>query len=345
MLYFQHSVGEVPVMYDDAFLHRLTAGLAGVLLAWGLGEDTTLALLTISENATFLAQTPEGGRLIFRVHRPDYHTEAEIRSELAWIVALARDNVVITPAPLAAQDGNYLVAFSDGETQRLAVAFVFMPGLEPDAGSDLVRWYGHLGEITARLHLHAGSWTRPPGFTRKRWDFDTIIGPGAHWGDWRLAPGLDASGIAELERVAALLERQTAAFGHAANRFGLVHCDMRTANLLVEGEHMAVIDFDDCGLSWFAYDFATSISFMEHEPFVPALTRAWVNGYRRTALFPAEDEAMLPAFVMLRRMQLTAWVASHGETPTAQTLGEDYARGTVALGVEYLRQYALEPAL
>jgi Ser/Thr protein kinase RdoA (MazF antagonist) len=330
-------------MYDDALLSRLTAGLAGVLPAWGLDEGTSLRLLTISENATFLAETPEGSRVIFRVHRPDYHTAAEIRSELAWISALARDNVVITPAPLAAANGSYLVAFPDGETERLAVAFTFMPGREPDAESDLVRWYGHLGEITARLHLHAGSWTRPADFTRKIWDFDTIIGARAHWGDWRLAPGLDAAGLAVVEQAAALLERQTAAYGHESSRFGLVHCDMRAANLLVEDERLAVIDFDDCGLSWYAYDFAASISFMEHEACVPALMRAWVNGYRRTALFPAEDEAMLPVFVMLRRIQLTAWIASHGETPTAQALGEDFSRGTVALAAAYLRQYALEP--
>lgn len=332
-------------MYNDAFLSRLTAGLAGILPAWGLDAGTALRLLTISENATFLAEAPDGRKTIFRVHRPDYHTEAEIRAELAWISALARDHVVVTPAPVPALDGRLLVAFPDGETMRLAVAFTYMPGREPDAESDLVRWYGHLGEITARLHLHAGSWTRPVDFTRKIWDFDTIIGPKAHWGDWRLAPGLDDAGLALLEQTAALLQAQTDAYGHEPHRFGLVHCDMRAANLLVEGERLAVIDFDDCGLSWYAYDFAASISFMEHEAFVPELTRAWVEGYRRVARFSAEDEAMLPVFTMLRRMQLTAWIASHGETPTAQALGEDYARGTVALGVEYLRHYALEPVL
>ena len=41
-------------------------------------------------------------------------------------------------------------------------------------------------------------------------------------------------------------------------------------------------------------------------------------------------------FLMLRRMQLTAWVASHAETPTAQSMGEDYTRGTVALAQRYL---------
>ena len=139
-----------------------------------------------------------------------------------------------------------------------------------------------------------------------------------------------------------LLEQQTADYGHGPDRFGLVHCDMRTANLLVEGERLAVIDFDDCGLSWYGYDFAASISFMEHEPFVPELTRAWVEGYRRAAPLSAEAEATLPAFVMLRRMQLTAWIASHGETPTAQAMGEDYVRGTVALGAVYLHQHAPE---
>ncbi len=332
-------------LYDDAFLSRLTAGLTAVLPAWGLDEGTTLRLLTISENATFLAEEPDGRRIIFRVHRPDYHTDAEIRAELAWISALARDQVVVTPAPIPALDGRLLLAFPDGETERLVVAFTYMQGCEPDAGSDLVRWYGHLGEITARLHLHAGSWTRPPDFTRKIWDFGTIIGAKAHWGDWRRAAGLDAAGTAVLEQVAVLLNDQTGFYGHEPHRFGLVHCDMRAANLLVEGDRLAVIDFDDCGLSWYGYDFAASISFMEHEPCVPALTQAWVQGYRRVARFSAEDEAMLPVFVMLRRLQLTAWIASHGETPTAQALGDDYARGTVALGVEYLRQYALESVL
>ena len=49
------------------------------------------------------------------------------------------------------------------------------------------------------------------------------------------------------------------------------------------GEHVRVIDFDDCGLSWFMYDFATTVSFIEDHPDVPALTQAWVDGYRSVA--------------------------------------------------------------
>jgi len=42
--------------------------------------------------------------------------------------------------------------------------------------------------------------------------------------------------------------------------------------------------------------------------------------------------------VMLRRMQLTAWVASHAETPTAQSMGEPYTQGTVELAEAFLSE-------
>lgn len=167
------------MMYDEAFLARLLAGLAGVLPQWGLGPDTSLRLLTISENATYLAEAPDGEKYIFRVHRPDYHSAAEIEAELAWIAALGEEGVVTTPVPLPTLDGRHLVSFADG---RFVVAFSFVAGREPDAESDLTRWYGHLGEITARLHDHARGWARPEGFVRKIWNFDTIIGRDAYWG-------------------------------------------------------------------------------------------------------------------------------------------------------------------
>lgn len=327
------------MVYDQSFLDALTKGLRASLPVWGMPPDARLSLLTISENATYKAEDDSGRSMIIRVHRPGYHTDAEILSELAWIEALRRDGVVVTPSPLAKSDGSLLTLFSDGRTMRRAVAFEMMSGREPDASSDLVAWYRRLGEINARLHGHARGWTRPSNFVRKIWNFDTIIGPNAHWGDWRAAPGLDAAGLAILERVHALLERQVHAYGESDDRFGLVHCDMRAANLLVEGNRLGVIDFDDCGISWFGYDFAAAASFMEQEPFIQALMAAWLDGYARVADFSDEHRQMLPIFIMLRRMQLTAWIASHSETPTAQALGPAYTQGTIELSERHLSTY------
>lgn len=331
------------MLYDDAFLARLETGLRSALPTWNIDGTAKLSLLTISENATFKVDDVSGGRkLILRVHRPAYHSDAEIVSELHWIEALRADGIIATPAPIHAADGRLLTTFFDGETHRNAVAFEFMAGKAPDEAGDLARWYGHLGEISARLHEHSRNWSPPPGFARKTWTFDTIAGPNAYWGDWRHALGLTAEGRALLETLAVRLERETAAFGTGPDRFGLIHADMRAANLLVDGDRLGVIDFDDCGFSWFAYDFAAAISFMETEPFIPELMAAWLDGYARVAPLAADQAAALPMLVMLRRLQLTAWIASHAETPTAQSMGPAYTDGTLALADRYLASELLK---
>jgi Ser/Thr protein kinase RdoA (MazF antagonist) len=100
-----------------------------------------------------------------------------------------------------------------------------------------------------------------------------------------------------------------------------------------------VIDFDDCGFSWFFYDFAAAVSFMEHEPVVAELQASWLDGYRDIAPVSHEDELTLAIFVMLRRMLLTAWIASHSDTETARRLGTDYTEGTVAMGERFLQPF------
>lgn len=328
-------------LYDDKLLGRLEAGLRGALPRWGLSPETDLRLLTISENATFRARDGETEReVIFRVHRPGYHTRAEIASELAWVQALGREGVVDTLTAIPQGDGGLIADIDDDGVTRHVVAFGLLPGKEPAESDDLPAWFRRLGAINARLHVHARDWNKPDGFVRKIWDFDAMLGETRLWGDWRAGLGLDAPGRQVLERTAAVLAALLSAYGKGEDRFGLVHADMRVANLLVDGDTMSVIDFDDCGFSWFLYDFAAAVSFIEHEPIVPALQQAWIEGYRTVAPLADEDCAMIPVFIMLRRMLLTAWIASHSETPTAQAMGEAYTHGTVELARAFLRGHA-----
>jgi Ser/Thr protein kinase RdoA (MazF antagonist) len=88
------------------------------------------------------------------------------------------------------------------------------------------------------------------------------------------------------------------------------------------------------------YDFAAAISFIETDPAIPALKAAWTEGYRGVAPLDAETEAMLDDFVMLRRLQLTAWIASHAETPTAAEMGEAFTDGTLAIAENWLSRVA-----
>lgn len=330
-------------LFSDDLVEALRRAAASLLDRWGLPAETEVRLLTISENATFRADPPGGvDPVILRVHRPGYHTRAEIEAELAWIADLRARAVVDIPRPLDTVDGGHLAGFELGGETRYVVAFEFMQGDEPSMEDDLTGGFRELGAISARLHAHARTWQRPAGFVRKTWDFSTTLGDSPHWGAWRAGMGLTPDGTTILARAVNELERRLAAYGTAADRFGLIHADLRLANLLIDDTgRIGVIDFDDCGFGWFMYDFAAAVSFFEHEPAIPALQAAWVEGYRSVAPLAPEDEAMLPSFVMLRRILLTAWLASHAETPTAQELGTGYTDGSVALAEQFLSEQSL----
>ena len=326
-----------PPLYDTAFLARLEAAVRRALPGWGLGEGASVSLLTISENATYRVRDEARGiDMALRVSRPGYNSPAEIGAELAWIEALRAEGVVETPAPVPRTDGSLIAEVEDDGAIRCMTAFTFSPGAEPAADDDLPPWFEQLGAIHARLHAHARAWEKPAGFQRRIWNVETILGAKPHWGDWRAGLGLTPEGRAVIEAAASILERRLTAYGAGPERFGLIHADLRLANFLVQGERLSVIDFDDCGFCWYFYDFAAAISFIEHEPFIPALREAWLRGYRRIGPVAPEDEAALEDFVMLRRIQLTAWIASHAETPTAQAMGVPYTEGTVALARAYL---------
>lgn len=302
-----------------------------------VGADAEVTLVSLSENAVFAVDDPATGvRSALRLHRPGYQSRRAIESELAWVTALRAAGVVATPPVLPARDGGLVtVARSADAGERFAVRFGWVAGVEP-TGERLVDDFRTLGAMAARLHDHARHWRRPPWFTRQTWNHATMVGPAGHWGRWQDGVGVGAQERAVLGRLAELLGRRLAAFGAGPDRFGLVHADMRLANLLVDGSELTLIDFDDSGFGWYLYDLGAALSFVEDDPRVPELIDAWVAGYRTVAELDAAEVAELPTFVLLRRLLLVAWVGSHQDSPFAASLGAAFTRVSCELAEAYL---------
>ncbi|WP_417285513.1 phosphotransferase enzyme family protein, partial [Cobetia marina] len=124
-----------------------------------MAETSRISLLTMSENATFLAEDDEAGRrIIIRVHRPDYHCREEIESELAWIDDLRTTARINTPAPVMTTTGSPVLSISAGGQSLYVVAFEHVVGSEPDIGDDLPQWFERLGAMNATLHEHSRRW-------------------------------------------------------------------------------------------------------------------------------------------------------------------------------------------
>ena len=307
------------------------------LTCWDELSGGIARLINHSENHTFLIETPDHGSFTLRVHRTGYQSRGSIESELAWLMALRRDTDMPIPQPVPGRDGALLQRFSTGDRELLAVLFRFLPGSEPSPESNLGDLFTTLGRYAATMHNHVTQWTPPAGFQRQVWQAATILDADGPWGDWRVAPGVDDTNRPVLDRLDATLWRRLADYGTGPDRFGLIHADMRLGNLLVHGDVVNLIDFDDCGFCWFTYDFAAAISFHETNKAIPALKAAWLDGYQAVRALGAEDIAAMDSMVMLRRMALLAWIGSHAETSLAQQHMRGFADGTAELAERYLR--------
>ena len=320
---------------------HLAACAARALPLWGLSPQARVRLLNISENATYRIDCPtQSAPLILRVHRTGYHSLDAIRTELAWMKALKDEAGVETPQAIATLDGELIATIATPvlEEERHVVMFAFIEGEEPAADS-LIEPFKRLGAIAARMHAHARVWQRPDYFERLVWDFEGAVGRRGNWGDWRDGLGLDAAAIDLLELFVDRIGMRLEAFGMDDARFGLIHADLRLANLLVTADDTRVIDFDDAGLGWYLYDVATAVSFMEEREDLDSLLAAWVAGYRTVAPLSAQEEAEIPTFLMLRRMAILAWIGSHAETDLARELGLPYTHGTLRLAERYLAKF------
>ncbi len=325
---------EAPGTTELASIARLAAEV------FGFSSAATLERFTLTENATYCVSERARSPIVLRVYRPGGRPAVEIQSELAWMAALREELGPILPEILVGSDGSQLVEVVPGGNAPVGfcVAFSLAPGEEPSE-DELVRWFPRLGEITARFHHHARGWQPPSWFSRPTWDISTTLGDQPHWGPWH-ASVPDREERAQLERLSDVVIARLHRFGTAHDRFGLVHADLRLANLVAVGAEIQVIDFDDCGFSWYLYDLACALTFNEGRPDVDELIAAWVEAYRSVEPLSAADEAEIPTFLMLRRLMLSAYVGLRPDIELAAELAQNgYSAETCRLAEAYLTRF------
>jgi len=329
----------VSQVYDEDEESRLAVIAEVACRHYGFTEDCTYRLINLSENATYLVTNSiNGSESILRIHRANYSSPQDIASELAWMNALREQAGVRTPQVVKANDGADIIRVTADpkSSPRSCVMFEYLPGQEP-SDDNLLESFELLGEIAARMHRHAESWKVPPNFTRRTWDLRSTIGDRAHWGNWRDGTGVTGATELLLGNVATSLRERLETYEHDSGRFGLVHADMRLANLLIDQGNCSVIDFDDCGYSWYLWDLATALTFIEDHPLASELVRRWLLGYEEMRPLDQHDKQHISDLVMLRRLLVLAWLGSHSNTPLAKAENEEYTHVTCVLAERYLR--------
>jgi Ser/Thr protein kinase RdoA (MazF antagonist) len=325
------SEAEKPGFYalpEAEQIRRLEQLASEALPRWRL-PDAELAPAAYRENMTFRVDAGPRGRFALRIHQASYRSDDEIRSELAFMGAL-RERGVRTPEVVPAQDGSPFVvaACAAVPEARQCDLFEWIDGrplratgdATPLSDDELASAYAEAGRLAATIANVAEGWRRPPGFTRPVWNAEGIFGTSAHLGDWRMLtiPTDDQRRL--LDRLAERLRADLADFGCGPDRFGLCHGDFLAENLMVCDQGLRLIDFDDCGESWYLLDFATALFDLLGEPPFDACLGAMVAGYREHRPLPDAHLERLPAFFLARALSYLGWSATRSHLRKAHEI-------------------------
>ncbi|MCQ2247977.1 MAG: phosphotransferase [Treponema sp.] len=311
---------------------------------YGLQDKDEAKLIVLSENATYMVKDRKTGEKdgVLRIGRPGYHTLNELNSEMKWLKQINEYTPLVVANPKKGLNGEYIqnVQGPDGEIYNCVIT-EFLPGSAPDENNEdqMVKQFKYLGETTAYLHRQTEIWNGTAKLDRYEWSFDNVIGATPKWGDWRNFPDMTPDAQHFLEDIVSIIEKRLKRYGKTSNNFGLIHADLRLANLLIEGDQIKVIDFDDCGFGWHLQDLASALSFIEEKPYVPKLVNAWLSGYKKVLPFTDTDFEEIDTFIMMRRLQLTAWLGSHQQSGPAAELSVGWMNGTMELAERYKRLF------
>jgi Ser/Thr protein kinase RdoA (MazF antagonist) len=301
-------------------------------------------LLNITENATYLVPPfgEETEPIVLRLNRPGYRSDEEVVSEQLWIKALRQADAALIPAIIPDILGHQICWIND----QIVIASKFIDAHDPKR-EDWVECFGQLGGITARMHIQARSWRIPTDFVRPTWNVEALIGAQSCYGTWASNSLVSVPQAQVLVAAETKLRAELLNYGQTPENFGLIHSDLRISNILVTADgQIHVIDFDDCGFGWYLFDLACALSFIETQPEVPAMISAWLQNYQCIQPLTPGDISIIPAMIMMRRLQMTAWMEARKETDFAAELrAQDFVAGTLSIAQAYLAGQLFTKAL
>ena len=324
---------------------RLRALATVALTRWGVG-DCEPEIVKYRENAVFRVQAADGQGAVLRVHRHGYHSDAALRSELAWLEALHADGIPVPAVIPSAAGAPFEIVQAAGVPEpRQVDMLTWIPGipigtmeegLNP-AIADVHAVFAGVGRLCARLHNQTGVWPQPQGFVRHAWDREGLVGPEPLWGRFWEAAVLGVEEHRLIERARARVHEDLTAYGRPPRRYGLIHADLNLDNMLFDGERVILLDFDDCGFGWHLFDLSTIWTLFHGSDLAEAMRAGVVEGYRRERDLPDEELAHLPLFELGRAFSYLGWVHTRSETASAQSLAPEIAELACTLAEAYLR--------
>ncbi|WP_439139594.1 phosphotransferase [Planktotalea sp.] len=301
------------------------------LQLWGL-SDACYTLVAARENAVYKVTTPSKTYAL-RLHRRDYHTDAELASELQWMNAI-RIGGLSVPSPIHSTSGAVIQVIDgvqvdvldwlSGETLDVV--------LEQSKPVKRAALFHMLGQNMAWFHNICDAWQQPDGFTRCAWDSEGLLGDAPLWDRF-----WENSGLSLEDRALLATFRQKAREELTTRKneldHGLIHADFVAVNVMVSETGLHFIDFDDGGFGYRVFELATALLKHIDAADFTDLKQALINGY--TNIRPI-DFGTFDLFMALRATTYVGWNITRMDEDGGTTRNTRFIKTATKLAANYI---------
>jgi Ser/Thr protein kinase RdoA (MazF antagonist) len=298
---------------------RLRRLAVNALEQWDVDVER-LSLLSNLTNCSFRVDTRGGRTAVLRICEPACcHGKDEIAAEVSWMSALERDTDIGLCAPMPARNGELAVlAGAEGVPEpRYCMLQTWAPGVDLNDRIDRSN-YADLGEIAARLHVHAGSFGLPDGVRLRK--LDRVFpwsAPGFEHSERIVLFDPDNAGLFPGGRLG-LFYRAIDMAQEEIDRIytegkgpRIIHQDLHPWNVKICRGRLFLLDFEDLIMGYPVQDIATAMFYVRFErPDSRELMAGFREGYERMLPWPEEHDGQLDLLMAARSLLLVNFLLS-----------------------------------
>ncbi len=276
------------------------------------------------ENTTFKITDSRKKNYLLRICRQDYHTVDALNEELQWLKKLSHQFQVPIPVPSKKKkllewastellpEGRHTALFNwtDG---------VFLSTKKSSKNKMKEHHMVSLGRLIGELHNHET--THGKVIYRNFWTVEGLVGRKAKFGSIDHITQATPAQQKLISRTRRSLWTSMKKFEKKyPHKQGLIHADLHFGNLVFNKKDIALIDFDDSGFGFFAYDLAIPIVSVTHSKFLSEkekvlFRKAILEGYKQIQPWTADDERFLDQCMLARKLLMLGWLNSRSDNP------------------------------
>jgi len=288
-------------------------------------EVKSINLHLQSENTVFKVEGLDGNTYALRIHRKGYHDLEELNSEHVWTSSLSNAGLLVPEAVVTRSGKAYTsVSFLNSSEYRYVGLVKWIEGtilndlildLEEKDVSDL---YESLGKVVAKFHKATIAWEEPKDFKRHSFDTDGFLGSKPFWGRFWEAQNATTSEREKLSVIRNNITKILSKLPRDINSFGMIHADLHSQNVLIQGKSLSVIDFDDSGFGWYGFDLAVAIwdrlDFTATGCHFDIAYKSLIRGYIEERPNAKDIIETIPTFLLMRTLMLIRWIEDRPES-------------------------------